>query len=51
MNSQCEDHARCGADAAGVTDRIRRSSGSRAPVLARLLDHLPGYGGDLPVVI
>jgi hypothetical protein len=32
MNGQYEEHADCEPDAAGVTDRVHRSSGSRAAV-------------------
>jgi len=50
-NCQCEDYARRGSDTAEVTDRVHRSSGSRAPTPARLLDHLPGYGDDLSIMV
>jgi hypothetical protein len=41
MNGQCEDYALCEPDATEVTDCVHRSSGSRAPAPAQLLDHLP----------
>lgn len=39
MNGHTRTTARCGPDGTGVTDRVHRPSGSRAPVSAQPLDH------------
>jgi hypothetical protein len=51
MNGQYKDHGPLRARERGVTERIHGLSGSRAPVSAQPLDHLPGYGDNVPVVV